>query len=178
MSIDTSITPKNKTGSNQVHLKKTLLCVATLSALTLMTGQAFANNGYNEVTAEAAGLTLIKQSHNKENPPKVVSDFNAAIKIANTSTPLNGNGKLAVVVDNAKVETIRKTDKFDGFATKHSTNDYWSNISGIMSHGTAKTLWENADIDVTVAKDVKAQNLATLGINNNCLLYTSDAADD
>ena len=59
MKFDTLITPPltQFNGCKQVHLKKTLLCVATLSALGMLAGSTMAAT---ESYGHAAGFSLVR----------------------------------------------------------------------------------------------------------------------
>ena len=127
-----------------------------------MGGQAVAE----EITAEALGLTLLKQSHIKEPEKQEVVDFHASLKEASAKGDVNGKGKLAFTLDNNSLTTIRKTQHFDQFANEPTGKDYWTTLSAILSRGTAKTTWDEADINIQATSDVKAKNFIAVGINN------------
>lgn len=66
------------------------------------------------------------------------------------------------------VDAIRKVEHFENFAKslKVSGKDNWSNVQALLTRGGEDATWKNANISVTVEKDVEGNRVDALGINN------------
>lgn len=160
--INTSSACKNSVEVRSIHLKKTLLSVATISALAAISGMAVAT----ETTATVGEWTLIKFEHGNANTFYATTDV------------LKEGKKTGVVEKNITGSTIeqwRKANGFDKFGT-HGNNpegaqvqDIWSLISGVVNRGANGTVttYDNARIKLVIDESAqKIGNLDLMGLSN------------
>lgn len=138
-------------------VRKTLLCAATASALSLMGGVA---NASLESFDDAEGFSLVRHTTNS------IMDHYAGIVVADPSKPVNDEGALYATLTKSTVEGIRKVQGFENFGKNMSDKDTWTNVQAILAHSGSKTTWKNADIKIDVADDVEMFNFDAMGINN------------
>lgn len=142
-------------------VKKSILCVATLSALAMMSGATVANGLDGTTNTDKAGnWSLTKWTSTSGS----VVDFDASLHdLSGDNKTLSG--QIKGVMDQAMIDQIRGKQPFEEFASV-GKKDVWTDVSGIFkSNGNAATI-TNASINLEMVAGVTADNLDVVGINN------------
>ena len=142
-------------------VKKSILCVATLSALAMMSGATVANGLDGTTNTDKAGnWSLTKWTSTSGS----VVDFEASLHdLSGDNKTLSG--QIKGVMDQAMIDQIRGKQPFEEFASV-GKKDVWTDVSGIFkSNGNAATI-TNASINLEMVAGVTADNLDVVGINN------------
>ena len=142
-------------------VKKSILCVATLSALAMMSGATVANGLDGTTNTDKAGnWSLTKWTSTSGS----VVDFDASLHdLSGDNKTLSGQIKGGM--DQAMIDQIRGKQPFEEFASV-GKKDVWTDVSGIFkSNGSAATI-TNASINLEMVAGVTADNLDVVGINN------------
>lgn len=142
-------------------VKKSILCVATLSALAMMSGATVANGLDGTTNTDKAGnWSLTKWTSTSGS----VVDFDASLHdLSGDNKTLSG--QIKGVMDQAMIDQIRGKQPFEEFASV-GKKDVWTDVSGIFkSNGSAATI-TNASINLEMVAGVTADNLDVVGINN------------
>ena len=142
-------------------VKKSILCVATLSALAMMSGATVANGLDGTTNTDKAGnWSLTKWTSTSGS----VVDFDASLHdLSGDNKTLSGQIKGGM--DQAMIDQIRGKQPFEEFASV-GKKDVWTDVSGIFkSNGNAATI-TNASINLEMVAGVTADNLDVVGINN------------
>ena len=158
MSIDIPFVPKEVKGTKEVHLKKTLLCVATLSALGMLAGSTMAAT---ESYGHAGGFSLVRHVLDD----KGATDRYAALLDVHQINQSTDQTKLHTVVTKATIDEIRKAKGFEQFADPTDMSA-WNNIQAVLVRNGGTFSLNNADISVEIANDIKTRNFDAVGINN------------
>ena len=142
-------------------VKKSILCVATLSALAMMSGATVANGLDGTTNTDKAGnWSLTKWTSTSGS----VVDFDASLHdLSGDNKTLSG--QIKGVMDQAMIDQIRGKQPFEEFASV-GKKDVWTDVSGIFkSNGNAATI-TNASINLEMVAGATADNLDVVGINN------------
>lgn len=142
-------------------VKKSILCVATLSALAMMSGATVANGLDGTTNTDKAGnWSLTKWTSTSGS----VVDFDASLHdLSGDNKTLSG--QIKGVMDQAMIDQIRGKQPFEEFASVGKKN-VWTDVSGIVkSNGNAATI-TNASINLEMVAGATADNLDVVGINN------------
>ena len=142
-------------------VKKSILCVATLSALAMMSGATVANGLDGTTNTDKAGnWSLTKWTSTSGS----VVDFDASLHdLSGDNKTLSG--QIKGVMDQAMIDQIRGKQPFEEFASV-GKKDVWTDVSGIFkSNGNAATI-TNASINLEMVAGATADNLDIVGINN------------
>ena len=142
-------------------VKKSILCVATLSALAMMSGATVANGLDGTTNTDKAGnWSLTKWTSTSGS----VVDFDASLHdLSGDNKTLSG--QIKGVMDQAMIDQIRGKQPFEEFASV-GKKDVWTDVSGIFkSNGNATTI-TNASINLEMVAGATADNLDVVGINN------------
>lgn len=145
----------------QQRVLKSFLCVATLSALAMMSGATVANGLDGTTNTDKAGnWSLTKWTSTSGS----VVDFDASLHdLSGDNKTLSG--QIKGVMDQAMIDQIRGKQPFEEFASV-GKKDVWTDVSGIFkSNGNAATI-TNASINLEMVAGVTADNLDVVGINN------------
>ena len=142
-------------------VKKSILCVATLSALAMMSGATVANGLDGTTNTDKAGnWSLTKWTSTSGS----VVDFDASLHdLSGDNKTLSG--QIKGVMDQVMIDQIRGKQPFEEFASV-GKKDVWTDVSGIFkSNGNAATI-TNASINLEMVAGATADNLDIVGINN------------
>ena len=142
-------------------VKKSILCVATLSALAMMSGATVANGLDGTTNTDKAGnWSLTKWTSTSGS----VVDFDASLHdLSGDNKTLSG--QIKGVMDQVMIDQIRGKQPFEEFASI-GKKDVWTDVSGIFkSNGNAATI-TNASINLEMVAGATADNLDIVGINN------------
>ena len=142
-------------------VKKSILCVATLSALAMMSSATVANGLDGTTNTDKAGnWSLTKWTSTSGS----VVDFDASLHdLSGDNKTLSG--QIKGVMDQAMIDQIRGKQPFEEFASV-GKKDVWTDVSGIFkSNGNAATI-TNASINLEMVAGATADNLDVVGIDN------------
>ena len=142
-------------------VKKSILCVATLSALAMMSGATVANGLDGTTNTDKAGnWSLTKWTSTSGS----VVDFDASLHdLSGDNKTLSG--QIKGVMDQAMIDQIRGKQPFEEFASV-GKKDVWTDVSGIFKSNGNAAIITNASINLEMVAGATADNLDVVGINN------------
>lgn len=153
-------------------VRKTLLCVATASALATMGHAAYADVKPDVKPGEAGEWSLIKTTYTSSSPDdriKRTTDFDGALHLLKQDSSLPGNIK--AVINQATIDLIRTQKNFEdfasfGYANEKYLDDNWTTMSVLMKADGTQTTLKNVSIELEVTSDTFVENLDAVGIYN------------
>lgn len=153
-------------------VRKTLLCVATASALATMGHAAYADVKPDVKPGEAGEWSLIKTTYTSSFPDdriKRTTDFDGALHLLKQDSSLPGNIK--AVINQATIDLIRTQKNFEdfasfGYANEKYLDDNWTTMSVLMKADGTQTTLKNVSIELEVTSDTFVENLDAVGIYN------------
>ena len=139
-------------------VRKTLLCVATASALATMGHAAYADVKPDVKPGEAGEWSLIKTTYTSSSPDdriKRTTDFDGALHLLKQDSSLPGNIK--AVINQATIDLIRTQKNFEdfasfGYANEKYLDDNWTTMSVLMKADGTQTTLKNVSIELEVTK--------------------------
>ena len=136
----------SRTSHELTHAKKTLVALATLSALGMASGSASAWSNITQTPVDKNWELTVK---GPDYPGSTQADF------VLSSAPLPENNTDAVIdltfTDDlyAKVNVMDETMGKWGSLNEDQREDYWSTVSGLHFYGTDSATYTSLDIDLT-----------------------------